>query len=251
MSGKITIFSQNCQGLANPQKRRAIFRHVRTKKYNIVCLQDVHIQSQQESYVKAEWGYDACFSCYNSSSRGVLILLNNNFEHKVEKVKSDPNGNYIILDINIDGKKFILVNLYGPNDNKPKFYKELMQGYKSFNNDNIIMCGDWNLVINPDLDTNNYLPINNPRARQEVLNLIEEEGFLDIYRVFHDEKREYTWIRRNPVRKQARLDFFLTSFDCFLYTSDTCIIPGYRSDHSGILLDLNLNENERGGVLKV
>ena len=40
------------------------------------------------------------------------------------------------------------------------------------------MCGDWNLVINPDLDTNNYLQINNPRARQEVLNLIEEEGFL-------------------------------------------------------------------------
>ena len=178
MSGKITIFSQNCQGLANPQKRRAIFRHVRAKKYNIVCLQDVHIQSQQESYVKAEWGYDAFFSCYNSSSRGVLILLNNNFEHKVEKVKSDPNENYIILDINIDGKKFTLVNLYGPNDDKPKFYKELMQGYKSFNNDNIIMCGDWNLVINPDLDTNNYLHINNPRARQEVLNLIEEEIFL-------------------------------------------------------------------------
>ena len=106
-----------------------------------------------------------------------MILLNNNFERKVEKVKSDPNGNYIILDINIDGKKYTLVNLYGPNDDKPKFYKELMQGYKSFNNDNIIMCGDWNLVINPNLDTNNYLHINNPRARQEVLNLIEEEGF--------------------------------------------------------------------------
>ena len=64
--------------------------------------------------------------------------------------------------------------------------------------------------------------------------------------MFHEEKREYTWSRRNPVRKRARLDFFLTSFDCFLYTSDTCIIPGYRSDHSGILFDLTLNENERG-----
>ena len=56
MPDNITIFSQNCQGLGNPQKRRALFRHVRAKKYNIVCLQDVHIQSQQESYVKAEWG---------------------------------------------------------------------------------------------------------------------------------------------------------------------------------------------------
>ena len=65
-----------------------------------------------------------------------MILLNNNFEHTVEKVKSDPNRNYIILDINIDGKKFTLVNLYDPNKDKPRFYKESMQGYKLFNNDN-------------------------------------------------------------------------------------------------------------------
>ena len=247
MPDNITIFSQNCQGLGNPQKRRALFRHVRAKKYNIVCLQDVHIQSQQESYVKAEWGNDAYFSCFNSSSRGVLILLNNNFEYKVEKINSDVNGNYIILDINIEGKKFTLINLYGPNDDKPKFYKELRQKYKTLNNDNIIICGDWNLVINPDLDTNNYLHINNPRARNEVLDsIIEEDGFLDTYRIFHEEKREYTWSRRNPVRKQARLDFFLTSFECFLYVYATNIIPGYRTDHSGVTLELTLNENERG-----
>ena len=58
---KITIFSQNCQGLGNPQKRRAVFRHVRMKKYNIVCLQDTHIQSEQEPFIKAEWGNDDAY----------------------------------------------------------------------------------------------------------------------------------------------------------------------------------------------
>ena len=218
------------------------------KKYNIVCLQDVHLQSQQESYIKAEWGGDAYFSCLNSSSRGVLILLNNNFEYKVEQIIKDVNGNYLILDITIDGKRFTLVNLYGPNDDKPKFYKELRQKYKALNNDNIIMCGDWNLVINPDLDTNNYLHINNPRARSEILDsIIEEDDFLDIYRVHHEDKKEFTWSRRNPVKKQARLDFFLISFECFLYADATNIIPGYRTDHSGITLDLVFNyANERG-----
>ena len=135
--------------------------------------------------------------------------MNNNFEYKVEKVISDINGIYIILDINIEGKKFTLINLYGPNNDKPNFYKELRRTYNSLNNDNVIMCGDWNLVINPDLDTNNDLPIKNPRARNEILdNIIEKGGFLDIYRILHEEKREYTWSRRNPVRKQARLDCF-------------------------------------------
>ena len=245
MADKISIFSQNCQGLANPQKRRAVFRHVRLKKYNIICLQDVHIQRIQESYIKAEWGYNIYCSCFNNSSRGV-ILLNNNFEHKVECVNSDVNGNYIILDINIEGQKFTLVNLYGPNDDKPKFYKEIRQKYNAFQNDKIIICGDWNLVINPDLDTNNYLHINNPRARQEVLNMIDEEDFVDIYRVLNGDKREFTWSRRNPVRKQARLDFFLINDDCFPYASEAKIIPGYRSDHSGIVFELALNTNERG-----
>lgn len=177
-----------------------------------------------------------------------MILLNNNFEYKVEKVISDINGNYIILDINIEGKKFTLINLYGPNNDKPNFYKELRRKYNSLNNDNVIMCGDWNLIINPDLDTNNYLHINNPRARNEILdNIIEEDGFLDIYRILHEEKREYTWSRRNPIRKQARLDFFLISFDCFLYADATSITPGYRTDHSGITLDLILNHNNERG----
>ena len=84
---------------------RPVFRPVRLKKYSIICLQDVHIQRLQGSYIKAEWGYNIYFSCLNNSSRGVMVLLNNNFEHKVERVNSDVNCNYIILDLNIDGKK--------------------------------------------------------------------------------------------------------------------------------------------------
>lgn len=83
------------------QKRRDVFHFVKSEKYNIVCLQDVHIQSKMESYVNAEWGYEAYFSSFTSNSRGVMVLINNNFEQKVEKVKTDPNGNFIILDMKI------------------------------------------------------------------------------------------------------------------------------------------------------
>ena len=44
-----------------------------------------------------------------------MLLMNNNFEYKVERVKTDKNGNYIILDVNIRGKRITLVNLYGLN----------------------------------------------------------------------------------------------------------------------------------------
>ena len=34
-----------------------------------------------------------------------MILINNNFEFKVEGVKTDKNGNYILLDITISREK--------------------------------------------------------------------------------------------------------------------------------------------------
>lgn len=246
MADKLTIYSQNCQGLSNPQKRRGLFRHVRSKGYNIICLQDVHITSSLESYITAEWGFKVYLSSFTSASRGVMVLLNNNFEHKVERVKIDQNGNFIVLDIIIQEKRITLVNLYGPNEDKPQFYNNIRQTYSEFGNDYKVLCGDWNLVLNPDLDTYNYMHINNPRARQEVLKTIEEDNLIDIWRVFHEEEKGFTWSRKNPVRKQARLDFFLVNDSFFPYVTDTNIVSSFRSDHQGISINFEFNSNERG-----
>lgn len=59
----------------------------------------------------------------NSNSRGTLTLTNNNFEYTVSKVKSDPNGNYIVSSILVDNKySLAIVNLYGPNRDSPGFF---------------------------------------------------------------------------------------------------------------------------------
>ena len=45
------------------------------------------------------------FSSFTNSRHGVMILIDNNFEFKVEGVKTDKNGTYILLDITIQGKR--------------------------------------------------------------------------------------------------------------------------------------------------
>lgn len=53
MDDQLTIFSQNCRGgLSVATKRRDLFHYVRTKKYNIICLQDVHINSKMNHLLK-------------------------------------------------------------------------------------------------------------------------------------------------------------------------------------------------------
>ena len=109
-----------------------------------------------------------------------------------------------------------------------------------------MFCGDWNLILNETLDTENYVNINNPRARNAVLNIMEENGYIDVFRILNENQKKFAWRRINPVKKQARLDFYLVSEEIFQHMHDTSIIPGYRSDHSGIHLKIKLHENERG-----
>lgn len=247
MSDLIYVYSQNCRGINNLQKRRDLFQHIRTKKYNLICLQDVHIESKLESYIRSEWGYTHLYlSAYSNNSRGVMILINNNFQCQVGRVLLDPNGNFVILELNIQGENLTLASIYGPNEDKPTFYTTLKQNILDFNNEKVIICGDWNLVIDPDMDTENYRNINNPRARTIVLNFIEQDNYIDIWRTLYDTKRAFTWRRLNPERKQARLDYFLISEDIFQFVYDSDIVPGYRTDHSGIILKLKLQNIDRG-----
>ena len=247
MVDQITIFSQNCRGgLSVATKRRDLFQYVRSKKYNIVCLQDTHINKKLEAFIKAEWGYEAYFSSYATNSRGVMVLINNNFEQEVKRIKTDKNGNFVILDMVIEDKEVTLVNICGPNNDSPQFYENLKHKIEEFQNEKVIICGDWNMIIDVKMDSNNYLHINNPRARQVVLNLLEEEKFVDPWRVLHEDEKKYTWSRLNPIKKQARLDFFLISESVFQYVIDSDIISGYRTDHSAIILKLKFQENNSG-----
>ena len=138
MDEQLHIFSQNCRGgMSIANKRRDLFQYVRNKKYNIIRLQDVHIYKQLEPFIKSESGYDVFFSSFTNSSREVMILINNNFEFKVEGVKTDKNGNYILLDITIQGIRITLVTTYGPNEDNPNFYTNIIKKISEFENDQV------------------------------------------------------------------------------------------------------------------
>ena len=82
--------------LALASKRLLYFTLLKMKilyKIDIFCLQDVHISNKMEDFVKNEWGYNAYFSPYSKNSHGVMTLINNNFEQKVEQVKADKYYN--------------------------------------------------------------------------------------------------------------------------------------------------------------
>ena len=96
---------------------------------------------------------------------------------------------------------------------------------------------DFNLVLNPDLDTKNYININNPKAREKVLDICEEFNLIDVWRESYPEEKKYTW-RTSNGNKQARLDFFLISENIYTLVEQVNIEPSHRSDHIIVTLKI-------------
>lgn len=245
MSDDVKILSLNCRGLGDRNKRSDVFDFLKSKKYSIFCLQDIHSSENTEDTFRTEWEGKCIFSHKNTQSRGTGILFSKDLDYTIHDEKTDPNGNWVALDISLFQFKLTLISLYGPNEDNPAFYGRIHNILEDFGNPHNIICGDWNLTQDPTIDNYNYLHINNPNARQRVLNLKDNFDLIDYWRVQNPQTKRYTWRRTAPI-KQARLDFFLISNELSSIVINSEILPGYRTDHSIITLDLNCCDLKRG-----
>ena len=245
---KIKIIALNCQGLGKDGKRRDVMQNLRSKNYSIICLVDTHFCKGQERRINSEWGFQTYFSSYSTLSRGVAIFFNNNFEFKVHSFYNDHNGNMLVLDVEIDEHRITLVTIYGPNKDDPGFFESLKRKIVEFGNNDIIINGDWNLLLNPQIDGINYKNINNPNARMTVLRLMTEFNLYDVWREENLEKKAYTWKRKlsQGVYQMGRLDFFLVSESLLDFSREENVVAGFRSDHSATSLSLIFKKVQKG-----
>ena len=224
----------NCKGLADEKKRKDVFNWLRQKKLDIYCLQEAHIQTskREQARWKSQWGYEAFFSSLDSKNCGVITPFNNTFEYVLHNVISAQRGRYIILDISIFQQRCTLVTLYGPNADSPEFFTNLKENLINWklSNQPIMLCGDWNVVLNYHNDTINYLKENNPNAQKSVLELIDTFELDDVYRDQEPAGRSYTWSAYSNL-KQARLDYFFVSTDLAGLVESIQTCAGYRTDH--------------------
>ena len=83
---------------------------------------------------------------------GPCILFRQSINKKIYNEITDPDGRYIILDIEIEGLRMTLANIYAPNEDDTSFYINVIQLIESLPNDNQIIGGDFNLVLDLEID---------------------------------------------------------------------------------------------------
>ena len=98
------------------------------------------------------------FSHGSEHSRDVLILITNSLEFELISVRSDKEGRFIFLEAFVQDQKFLFVNIYAPNKSSEQtlFFDQIKDELDNSGIDDdcrIIIGGDFNVILDPDLDS--------------------------------------------------------------------------------------------------
>ena len=133
-----------------------------------------------------------------------------------------------------------LANIYAPNDDNPCFFKKVYDQLLDFNCEEIIIGSDFNLVFDIEKDKSGGQPKTHKNSLKMVINICEQLDLTDIRRTINPDVKRFTWRQKSP-KIQCRLDFFLVSQSLVTNVNKADIKPGYKTDHSLIIIELGLN----------
>ena len=97
-------------------------------------------------------------------------MIRNSLPHEIIKVERTDAGNYIIVVCKLGTQTYLFANIYGPNDDDPNFYSKFTDLLDSFQTDHVIIGGDFNFVIEPNVDSFNYAREYNTNGKRNFLN---------------------------------------------------------------------------------
>ena len=246
LKNNLSLISINARGLRDITKRKSFFLFCKGKNANIILLQETHSKPEDCNFWCKQWG-DEMYLCHGTSRSAGVAVLFKNFKGKVVSQHKDEHGHWLILILDIDNFKLILINIYGYNiTNQNKLLLEeialRLDSLKlKYSTNNVIIGGDINLVQDEFLDKwPSKYSSNHPNT--VFNNFCNEQNLVDVWRHLNPETIQFTWFSSNY---KSRIDHWLVANDLLTYdiSSDISVAP--LTDHSLILLQLKpLNQKQ-------
>ena len=147
----LTIVSFNVNGLRNNLKRKTIFHFPKMKKFDFILQQETHSNQTDEKLWKCEWGGDIFYSHGTNHCNGVAIIVKKSLKYEQTATYIDQTGRILLIEIKFNDKVFVIGNVYAPT-NEPTFFDALFSTVVNFTKHDLVLSGDWNLVLDNKLD---------------------------------------------------------------------------------------------------
>lgn len=237
-----------------------ITRWIEKEKPDILCMQELKATEEQFPFEAfSDLGYH---SAVNGQPRwnGVAIVSRT----PMTEIQTDLSGflpeQSRMISAAICGIK--LINVYVPNGSDvddPRFqeklkYYEILRKYALSHREPTVILGDFNVASEPvdthSPDKQDDTVCYHPLEREQIVKF-KESGFTDAFRLFHPDKKQYSWwdYRAASFRRNMgmRLDLVLANEAAGKMITDCCIDTEPRSwekpsDHTPVVFNITVSE---------
>ena len=201
------VVSFNANGIRS-SARKGFFDWFLNNDIDVLCIQETKAQENQLS--DPVFSPDKYFRYFVDAEKkgysGVAIYCKKKPDNIINNLKfdlSDKEGRYLQL----DWGGLSIVSLYLPSGSSGEqrqlqkykfmdFYENILSTQIKSKRD-FIICGDWN-IIHKKIDIKNWSSNQKtsgclPKERAWLDKLVDEQGWVDAFRVLNQEPDQYTW----------------------------------------------------------
>ena len=113
----INSISKNVKGFQSTNERIKLIKYFKDKivSNGFLLIQETHSTVNDEIKWKDDFAAEVFYSHSKSISCSVLICFKGSKKRFIRNEPSDNDGRILILDVDIDDERFILINLHNPN----------------------------------------------------------------------------------------------------------------------------------------
>jgi exonuclease III len=123
---------------------------------DIIFLSDIRLNSNKQIAATMDISKRFVLRGYNfihnsqENSRGVGILLSKKLNYTIHNEYRDIEGNILLIDITILGKRQTIGSVYSPNNDNENFFLTIVDTCRRYKNNQIVTGGDWNTTVDPN-----------------------------------------------------------------------------------------------------
>ena len=252
--------SLNVHGMINLYKmHRFASMYLFPKFHNppdIFCLQETNSVSNLESQFLQTWQHDLAFSHGPSGTGGLIVGFNRNLDYEVHDHKEllTKAGQILLLHCRIHDVELVIINVYARPEigaiEADDFFAQLQIEIEQFGCPNILCCGDFNTIMDKELDySGNFADLCSvPKTFRKSLALnkfIEATEFVDVYHVLNPHSCRMAHFS-SGYRTGKHLDYIFASGFFPNSTVDASILPCRDSDHNPVVATFAFGRNPKG-----
>ena len=239
---RIKLYSLNTKGLNIPEKRSKLLLLLKKSGSDIIFLQETHFKTDNYTiFTDKYFPHILHATNSDSKSKGVSILISKHCPIQILDTKVDREGRFLFIKGTLYNQSVTLANIYAPNRLHAPFFTDIIESLELFASGLVILGGDFNLTMNPLLDTSSGSSKTPYRTLNLIKKLLHRLSLHDSWRTMNPSSKDYTFYSP-PHNSYSRLDYFYISQNGLELLDNTSIDPMILSDHNPITMCLSIED---------